>query len=104
MPSTLNFSTLYPLGGLTKKKCLQPRASHLGKEAANRKKVSSTSGISSREKGMEKYCSEVRRFDPRKGIEESPPDSRAPSSILIRGLKVGPSEGLHNRPKAQSQG
>jgi hypothetical protein len=50
MPSTLNFSALYPLGGLTKKKHLRPRASHLGKEVANRKKVSSTSGISSREK------------------------------------------------------
>jgi hypothetical protein len=67
MPSTLNFSALYPLGGLTKKKRLRPRASHLGKEAANRKKVSSASGISSWEKRHGK--------------------------ILFRGSKVQPSEG-----------
>jgi hypothetical protein len=61
MPSTLNFSAHYPLDGLTKKKHLRPRASHLRKEATNREKVSSASGISSQEKKAQKNT--VQRFE-----------------------------------------
>jgi hypothetical protein len=66
---------------------LLPRVSHLGKK-----------------EGKANYCSEVRRLGPRQGSVRPPQDVRALSPSLIRGLKVGSSEGLHNRPKSQSQG
>lgn len=55
-------------------------------------------------KGKQEYCLEVRWFGPQQGSDEPPQDFRAPGLILIRSSKVGPSEGLQNGPRAQSQG
>jgi hypothetical protein len=103
--STLNLFALYPLGTQPEGSRLLPRATHLGKGAANRKKSSSASAChSERKKGKEEYCLEVRRFDLQRGSDESPQDFRASSPIPIRGSKVGLSEGLQNRPRAHNQG
>jgi hypothetical protein len=104
-PFALCLSALYPLSS-------QPEEGvfYLGQLTSERKQQTGRSRLLPRayhlrrKKGKEEYCLEVRRFDPRLGLEEPPQDSRAPSPILIRGSKVGPSEGLHNRPRAQSQG
>jgi hypothetical protein len=91
LPSTI--PPLTPLGNRTRKKRHLPQATHLRKGAANRKKSSSTlTCLFGRKKGMERYCSEVRRLDPQ--------DFKASNPILIRGSKVGPQKGSKTAPAA----
>jgi hypothetical protein len=99
LPSTSLPFILLAIGQEGSVFCLGQPPSEKG--AANQEKSSSASAChSGRKKGKERYCSEVRRFNPQQGSDKPPQDFRALSLILIKGLKVGPSEGLQNRSRA----